>query len=95
MESVFTAFRAAYAERNGYALSQTLSPIAPTTQPDRLVTFYQSTNSANVKRDVQRSIPVTFQFASEENKGWVEVYAAYWKAVGAILDAEAGGNSKV
>jgi len=94
MESVFAAFRAAYAERNGYALSQSLSPVAPVTQPDRLVNYYRSTNFANVKRDIQRSISATFQFSSEESKGWVEVYAAYWKAVGTILDAEAGGNSK-
>ncbi|KUJ08774.1 uncharacterized protein LY89DRAFT_326031 [Mollisia scopiformis] len=98
MDVVFQDFRQAYEEGNGYDLSMSLSPIAPDSQPDRLVNFYRSTNFAHVQRDFKYRIlhdaTSPFKLPADEGNGWVEVYHTYWKAVGEIVNAEAAdGNA--
>ncbi|KAN0094062.1 hypothetical protein V8E51_017246 [Hyaloscypha variabilis] len=92
MDPIFDDFRKAYEEGNGYDLSMTLSPVDPDDQPDRLYKFFRSTNFAQVKKDLQYRIlydnATPFKLPAEEGNGWVEVYLAYWKAVGEILNAE-------
>ncbi|KAH6669511.1 hypothetical protein B0J14DRAFT_121361 [Halenospora varia] len=93
MEAVISEFKRAYKEGDGYGLSQSFSPIAPDSQPQRLYNFFRSSNFANVQKDVKYEILHSnaggFKFSSEEGNGWVEVFVAYWKAVGEILNAEA------
>ena len=101
MDALFESFRRAYEEGNGYELSMTLSPIDPDNEPDRLYRFFRSTNFAAVKKDLQYRILYDnanpFKLPVEEGNGWVDVYLAYWKAVGEILNAENApeSNSKV
>ena len=101
MDPIFDDFRKAYEEGNGYDLSMTLSPVDPDDQPDRLYKFFRSTNFAQVKKDFQYRIlydsATPFKLPAEEGNGWVEVYLAYWKAVGEILNAENApkSNAKV
>ena len=101
MDPVFEDFRKAYEEGNGYDLSLTLSPVSPPSKPDRLYAFYRSTNFASVKNDFKYRIlyddTSPFKLPAEEGNGWVEVYFAYWKAVGEIVNAEAAtrNNAKV
>jgi len=101
MDPIFDDFRKAYEEGNGYDLSMTLSPVDPDDQPDRLYKFFRSTNFAQVKKDLQYRIlydnAAPFKLPAEEGNGWVEVYLAYWKAVGEILNAENApkSNAKV
>ena len=101
MDAVFSDFQRAYEGGNGYSLSETLSPIPPPSDPRRLYNFYRSTNFSQVKRDFQYRIlydgASSFKLPADEGNGWVEVYWAYWKAVGDILEAEntIGTNKKV
>lgn len=92
MEAVFKAFREAYGTVNGYQLSDTLLPSAPSQEPNRLRDFYRSTNYANVKSDIQYNVlydrSSSLRLSTEEGKAWVDVYVAYWTAVGEILKAE-------
>jgi hypothetical protein len=92
MDQIFKDFRNAYEQGHGYNLSLTLLPIAPPSQLDRLHSFFRSTNHSRVKADFVARIfnnSTQFQLPKEEGNGWVDVYCAYWKAVGEILDAEA------
>lgn len=99
MEPVFQCFQRGYGNGDGYALSDTLSPIPPDSQPDRLSNFFRSTNFNNVKRDFKQGLSRSSEvgMSEEEYNGWVEVYVAYWKAVGELLAADAApkSNSKV
>jgi hypothetical protein len=101
MDPIFEGFKKAYEEGNGYDLSMTLSPVDPHDEPDRLYKFFRSTNFAQVKKDFQYRIlydsATPFKLPAEEGSGWVEVYLAYWKAVGEVLNAEHApkANAKV
>lgn len=101
MERIFEEFGKAYSAGNGYDLSMTLSPVAPAYDPDRLNKFFRSTNQAQAQRDFRNKIlndsTTPFTLPSEEGNGWVEVYVAYWKAVGEILKTSgtAETNAKV
>lgn len=92
MDIVFGLFRDAHLTGKGYQLSETLSPVAPANHPDRLYGFYLSTNAANVQKDIRYNVlydsTTSLKLSTEEGNSWVEVYVAYWKAVGEILKNE-------
>ncbi|KAG9242596.1 hypothetical protein BJ878DRAFT_535787 [Calycina marina] len=96
MDSFFKVFSAAYGGGDGYALADTLSPIAPASQPDKLRRFVHSTNYASVQNDFKyrllydKASPLRLNV--EEGKAWVEVYVSFWKACVEILQAEAAIN---
>ena len=97
MDSLFVDFKKAYGEGHGYDLSMTLSPIPSLSDPNRLHAFFRSTNHASAKTDFKYQIlydnSMSFKLPIEEGNGWVEVYFAYWKAVGDILNAETVSKS--
>lgn len=101
MEAVFGKFREAIITGQGYLLSESLAPVPPSTQPDLLRAFFRSTNYQNVKRDIQYNVlydtTTSLRLPTEEGNAWVDVYVAYWKAVGEILTVEEAmrTNSKV
>lgn len=92
MEAIFKIFREAHIGGNGYQLSDTLLPISPSEEPGRLRNFFNSTNAANVKGDIQYNVlydrQSTLRLSTEEGKAWVDVYTAYWAAAGEIIKAE-------
>ncbi|KAI6251513.1 hypothetical protein HI914_00307 [Erysiphe necator] len=94
-------FQRSYSDGSGYDLSLTLSPIAPSWNPDRLRQIYQSTNFQNVEQDIRKHLMVEknlgVRIQKEEADAWVAVYQTYWKAIGEILklEAAAGTNMKV
>jgi COP9 signalosome complex subunit 12 len=92
MDIVFGLFRDAHLTGKGYQLAETLMPVAPANQPDRLYGFYRSTNAANVQKDIRYNVlydsTTSLKLSTEEGNSWVEVYVAYWKAVGEILKNE-------
>ncbi|KFY29382.1 hypothetical protein V491_00057 [Pseudogymnoascus sp. VKM F-3775] len=92
MEAIFKNFREAHIAGNGYQLSDTLLPISPSEEPGRLRSFFNSTNAANIKSDIQYNVlydrQSTLRLSTEEGKAWVDVYTAYWAATGEIIKAE-------
>ncbi|RDA95425.1 hypothetical protein CP533_5481 [Ophiocordyceps camponoti-saundersi (nom. inval.)] len=99
MNDLFEAFAQAHALRNGYLLAQTLSPVPPLDDPQRLVRVWQSTNAHAVRGDIKNFIKIGTahqrSLDSEEVKGWVEVYTSYWKALGEILAGESGNVRRI
>ncbi|KAG9231898.1 hypothetical protein BJ875DRAFT_102742 [Amylocarpus encephaloides] len=96
MDSVIQDFRKAYSAGDGYGLAQTLSPIPPSSQSERLQKFFQSTNYASAQKEFRNQILYDNsgpKMPMDEGNGWVEVYTAYWKAIGEILSAEAAAQS--
>jgi hypothetical protein len=94
----FKEFATAWSEKDGYRLSRTLSPDLPT---ERLRKIWRSQNEHDIKgalrRGLQNSGAALEGLVNNETQGWVEVYIAYWKAVGDILAAResSSDNSKV
>jgi hypothetical protein len=94
MNTLFEQFAQAHALRNGYKLAQTLSPVPPPDDPQRLMAVWRSTNSHSVKGDIKHFIKSNTSHRQkldhDEVTGWVDVYQAYWKAIGEILAGESG-----
>jgi len=88
MDAILDPFKQACKAGNGYALADTLTPIEPASDPERLLRFWQSTNYHSFERDIQTHIFYGNNFSREEGKSWVEVYCAFWEAVGEILSIE-------
>ena len=99
MDSFFARFFDAIKVANGYQLADTLLPSPPRQDQERLRKFYRSTNAANVKKDVQYSIlydrSSKYKLETEEGTAWVDVYVAYWNALGEIIRAEDSDPSQV
>lgn len=94
MNTTFQQFAEAHSLRNGYKLAQTLSPVPPEDDPQRLMAVWRSTNSHSVKGDIKHFIKSSTahkrKLDHDETTGWVEVYTSYWKAVSEILAGESG-----
>jgi hypothetical protein len=94
MNELFEEFVAAYTSRNGYELAQTISPVPSSGQPHKLVSIFQSTNSHSVRGDIKHFIKhnaaIRKSLSQDEVSGWVDVYTAYWKALGEIVSGETG-----
>jgi len=92
MEMVFRDFKQAQLMGSGPLLSTTITPIAPPADPDRLNTFYRGSNSFSIQSDIRYGIlhhaNTDVRFSKTEGTAWVEVYVAYWKAVGELLATE-------
>ena len=92
MELTFRDFQQAHLIRSGPLLSTTLTPLAPSHAPDRLRDFYQSSNSLSIQHDTRIGLVshanTELRFSKAEGNTWVELYVAYWRAIGDILAAE-------
>ncbi|RSL67163.1 CSN12-like protein [Fusarium duplospermum] len=97
MNTLFEQFAQAHAMRNGYKLAQTLSPVPPPDDPQRLLSVWRSTNSHSVKGDIKHFIKSNTSHRQkldhDEVTGWVDVYQSYWKAIGEILAGESGKST--
>lgn len=97
MDTIFSEFGDAFAERNGYRLSQTLNPELSS---DMLRVIFRSSNHDQVRGLLKRGIrsssssPMS-RLSNEEVIGWVEVYYHYWKACGELLAIQEGRASNV
>lgn len=94
MNELFEDFSKAHALGNGYLLAQTISPVPPPHEPHRLRRIWQSSNAHSVKGDIKHFIKSQTSsrkiLGQDEINGWVEVYVAYWNAIGEILAGESG-----
>ena len=88
MDIVFRDFKQAQLIGSGPLLSTTITPIAPPDDRDRLQNFYGGSSSFSIQSDVRYGIlhhaNTEARFSKSEGHAWVEVYVAYWKAIGEI-----------
>lgn len=77
---------------NGYELAETLVPGRSPEHLESLRAFCRSTNVVNVKKDIRYNVlydsSTSLRLSTEEANAWVDVYVAYWHAIGDILKAE-------
>lgn len=94
MNVLFDDFAKAHSLRHGYILAQSLSPVPPPGEPNKLRQIFQSTNSHSVKGDIKHFLKTStgkkVRLSNDEITGWVEVYTAYWHAIGEIIAGESG-----
>jgi hypothetical protein len=92
MEGIFKPFKKAHVTGNGYQLADILLPLPTASSPNRLNAFYQSSNFQSVRGDIEYQViygkSAGFKLSNSEGKAWVEVFVAYWKAIGELLKAE-------
>ncbi len=83
-------FRHAYSIASGPALAAVLTPIATQNNPDRLRSFYQHTNIQYITKDLTSSLfhGKNLKVPKPEQTAWVDIFAAYWEAVGEVLKCE-------
>ncbi|KAK2740610.1 COP9 signalosome (CSN) subunit [Onygenales sp. PD_40] len=90
MASIFAEFKDAQLVGSGSALAAVFTPVATERDPDRLRSFYHFTNSANVLSDIRYALlqdrSTGIKLPKQEGHAWVELFAAYWKAVGNLLE---------
>lgn len=97
MSALATEFRHAYINGSGPNLAAVLTPIATPNDPNRLRSFYQDVNAHHLTKDLASLLfhgkyP---KVPKPEQNAWVEIFAAYWEAVGEVLKVEdrRGGNA--
>ncbi|KAI4196422.1 MAG: hypothetical protein LQ350_006567 [Teloschistes chrysophthalmus] len=91
MDTVFQTFHQASSRFAGPLLATTLSPIPPDDDPTLLHRFHRDSNVFSIQSDIQKYIkarPLYLPIA--EANAWIDIYVAYWKALGEILRAETG-----
>lgn len=95
--SVFADFKEAQSVGFGPRLAAALTPAAPAQFPDKLRSFYYSTNSVNVSSDLRYTLfqdrSTGVKLPKQEQNAWLEIFTAYWKAVGEILKVEESRSS--
>jgi COP9 signalosome complex subunit 12 len=94
MSTILSEFKQAQAMGDGTLLGKTMTPVPPPENPNRLLDFYNYIDSTNVSRDIHDVILKDMRgTARSHNKAeiqvWVDIYAAFWKVAGEILDIEA------
>ena len=88
MDILVDAFARAYNGYDGYQLAETLSPATHLASSDYLTAVWKSAIDKDVKSSLNYWISSNAYSAKpgpEEAKGWVEVYAAFIRALGEIL----------
>ena len=92
MDTLFREFRQAYFLASGPQLSATIIPLAPSRDPNRLRDFYNGSDLYSIVSDIRSGISARvspdLRFSKAEGNAWTDLYVAYWKAIGEILDLE-------
>ena len=88
MNSPVQDFIIAYKNGNGYRVA---SAFIPYDQSDRLSNFYVSSTPATVVRDLRTYFNEhrDSHFSKADVNAWVEVFAAFWQAIGELVTARA------
>ncbi|OQD72977.1 hypothetical protein PENDEC_c017G00355 [Penicillium decumbens] len=92
MSTLAAEFKSAYSAGSGDSLAAVFTPIATQNKPYRLQSFYGFTNSASLQKDLSFALfhGKSLKLPRPEQTAWVEIFAAYWEAVGEILKCEHG-----
>lgn len=91
MDALFSDFKHAHSLESGPLLATTITPAAPFQDPNRLRKFCKESDDYSIAADVRYQIThydKTVQIKKQEANAWIEVYIAFWKSLGPILDTE-------
>ena len=92
MDILFQVFEQAQRDGSGPLLSTTILPLAPPNDPNRLRTLFSSTNSLSVQQMIRAGLlahtNTEIRFSKAEGNAWVDVYVAFWKAIGELITVE-------
>jgi COP9 signalosome complex subunit 12 len=88
MEDVVRDFKIALEDENGYAVASCITPLPPKNDPGRLYSFYRSSNDYNISSNLRNALIYNGDLSKAEGNAWVEVFVAYWKAIGELLNLE-------
>lgn len=90
MSTLAADFRNAYSNGSGPDLAAVFTPIATPDAPYRLSTFYDFTNAAYLHKDLASCLfhGKNLKLPKAEQSAWIDIFAAYWEAVGEILKCE-------
>lgn len=92
MDVLFQNFEQAQRDGSGPLLSATILPLAPPNDPNRLRTLFSSANSLSVQQMIRAGLlahtNTEIRFSKAEGNAWVDVYVAFWKAIGELVAAE-------
>jgi len=96
MDLVFRDFQHAHLDRSGPLLAKTITPTAPPEDPNRLKRLFGPSSAFTIQQEIRSGLlahtNTELRFSKPEGNAWVDVYVAYWKAVGEIIALEE--NSK-
>ncbi|CAG7941240.1 unnamed protein product [Penicillium nalgiovense] len=88
--SLGPAFKNAYLNGSGPELAAVLTPIAPSEDPGRLRSFYTFSTAEYLSKDLSYGLfhGKSLKLPKAEQAAWVDIFAAYWEAIGEILRCE-------
>ena len=84
MSTLAGEFKSAYTAGSGDALAAVFTPIGTQNKPYRLQSFYDFTNAASLQKDLSFALfhGKSLKLPRAEQTAWVDIFAAYWEAVG-------------
>ncbi|KAI9749324.1 MAG: hypothetical protein M4579_006913 [Chaenotheca gracillima] len=92
MEDLFNDFREAQTLESGSLLSSTLIPAPTKEKPGRPRSFFDSSNHHRVRADIHSRVARPLlsgrKLPKDEVKAWVDVYVAFWTALGELNAVE-------
>lgn len=96
MDTILGIFRESYAEESGYKLAESITPVAPANDAGLLYEFYRSSSIYELPGDLKAGIIYQndVRIQKQEANGWIELYSAYWKAIGELLAVEESINQR-
>ena len=96
MDILFRTFRDAHVSGSGPLLATTITPVALPGSPNQLRTFYNGSSSFSIASDIRSGIlahsNTDVRFLKPEGNTWADLYVAFWKAIGELLDVESSAT---
>ncbi|KAF2017735.1 hypothetical protein BU24DRAFT_420785 [Aaosphaeria arxii CBS 175.79] len=94
MQAALEPFLQAHADEVSWVVVAQLSPFAPPENPGRLYDFYRASNEHQIENEVRSALKYNrnSRLSNKEAGAWMEIFVAYWRAVGFILRAEEARN---
>ncbi|KAL3472909.1 hypothetical protein BJX99DRAFT_249316 [Aspergillus californicus] len=87
MDSVLKDLEEGQRLGSGPRLAAALTPVGTPEQPDRLLSFYNFSNAVQVSPSLRYYLSHIHgvKLPKQELQAWVDIFSAYWKAVGEIV----------
>lgn len=88
MDSILRELEAGHRLGSGPRLAAALTPIDTPEQPDRLKSFYNFSNPAQIPASLRYYLSQIngVRIPKQELNAWVDIFSAYWKAIGEIVN---------